>query len=162
MRTTARFLIAPALLLLAAAPARAAAPNGGDDKPVPVALEEAERLAVAGQLRDAEKAYREIVAHQRAMGQYPAEALRGAATTAYMRGDLRAAARTFDELAATANEVGDFNNQVLALVDASYLYTALRDRPAVSHRVARVQALIENGAVCEEVRKGVEERIGER
>jgi hypothetical protein len=162
MRTTVRFLIAPALLLLAAAPARAAAPTGGDDKPVPVALEDAERLAVAGQLRDAEKAYREIVARQRAMGQYPAEALRGAATTAFMRGDLRGAARTFDELAATAGEVGDFNNQVLALVDASYLYTALRDRPAVSHRVARVQALMARDAIRDEVRRLAEERIAEK
>lgn len=152
MRTSTRFLTATALLLTAVASAAAATPRRAADKSVPLALEEAQRLTEAGQLREAEKAYRSIVARQRIAGQYPAEALRGAATVAFMRGDLRGAARTLDELATTAAEFGDCNSQLDALLDAAYLYTDLRDRPAVSHRMARIQTLLDTADIRSELR----------
>lgn len=143
MRTTIRVFATAAVLLTSAATAAASTPRHRAEPPVPLALEEAQRLSELGQLRDAERLYRLTAARQRTMGQYPAEALRGAATTAYMRGDLRGAARTFDALAEAAAEFGDHNSQFEALLDASHLYTELRDRPAVSHRMARLHRLLD-------------------
>lgn len=153
-------IVAPALALaLAASSAHAlTAPLARNDPPAG-GLHDADRLAAAGQFKAAEKAFRAVLNEQRAAGMYPVVALRGLATVAYLRGDIRGAARRLDELAATAAEFGDLETRVNALLDAALLYQELHDRPAVSHRVTSIGRLVQSPALSAQTRDAVTSRI---
>jgi len=160
MSVTRQFFITPALMLaVAAAPAHAGVRLPFDGGRPGVVLDEAQRLVETGQFRAAERAFRAIAERMKAEGKSPTVALRGAATTAYLRGDDKAAAQALDDLAASAAEFGDPETQVNALLDAALLYQGQHDQRAVTQRVACIRRLLESPVLSEATRQGIASRI---
>lgn len=118
-------------------------------------LREGVSLAEAGRLADARRLLKRVVRQQKAAGLYPADALRRLANVEYALDRPMAAAQRLEELAWIANNVGDPQTELDALVDASILYAqhGLRERQRAL--VPSIQRLLESPMIPVEKRREI-------
>lgn len=118
-------------------------------------LREAVTLAESGRLADAQRLLKRVVREQKAVGIYPADALRRLANVEYALDRPMAAAQRLEELAWLASNVGDPQTELDALVDASILYSqhGLRERQRAL--APSIQRLLESPMIPIEKRREI-------
>jgi hypothetical protein len=125
-------------------------------------LRDAQRLAEDGRYREAVRAFRELIAEQRAAGEYAREALNGLAQAEFALGNGRATAVVLDDLAADAKTYGDPQTQLTSLFHAALLYQESGDREQVSSHLPQIRSLLQSPAIPESIRADITARVPRR
>ena len=86
----------------------------------------------------------------------------GAATSFLPLENERAAARSLDQLAGSAEELGDPETELRALFQAAVLYEFVGDRPQAADRLPRIRELLEAEGISDETRRDIASRISGR
>ncbi len=119
----------------------------------------ADQLAVEGRFREAAKLYRQTADSHVAKGEYAREELLGLAAAHFALNDLRATARTLDELAEQAAAYGDPETRLTSLFQAALLHQQLHAKTEVAEHVAKIRPLLKSPVIPASVRQEIGARI---
>ena len=122
-------------------------------------MDRANTLAQANRIVEAEELYWSVVVEQRRAGEYPGEALRQLAKLYFLAGSSYATANLLSELAESASEFGDPQEQLRALFEAALLYQQLGRGDRVAQCVERLLPLLKSPAIPDSVRLEIASRV---
>ena len=123
------------------------------------ASDDAGRLFEEGKLKDARAAYLRATNEARANQEYAKAAFAGLANVQFVLGDIKGAARAFDELGERAAAFGDPETEINALFNSAVLFAEAGDAKSAAARVPRLKTLLQSPVISENTRRLVAERI---